>query len=449
MPMPQSHPPLGLLYVGAVLEARGHEVRIIDEDVDHLSGLALKQCIADVHPDVVGITSTTPVFPHAASIAALAKAAGDIAVVLGGIHATIAAEESIQHEAIDVVVRGEGEGSAVLLMEALEQGKSLEGLEGISFRRDGEVVHNPDRGLIMDLDTLPFPGRHLLRRPFAYEPPDALYRPTTTIMTSRGCPYGCTFCCTKQIFGRRLRFRSIANVIEEIEHLVRNYGVRELQIMDDCFTAKRERVFEFRDALRAHGLTPAIAFGNGLRADQVDDEIMSALKEIGVYSVGFGVESGNEEILARIKKGTTLDVIRNAFRLSKRYGFETWGFFMIGLPGETRETIRDTIRFAKELDPDFAKFIILKPYPGSEIHRELMSEHLIFKFDYTQYGPYTPPVHFLPSLSAKEIERWQRKANREFYLRPSKIWSHLRRLKSFEQLRHNLRSAWFILKKSI
>lgn len=447
--MPQSHPPLGLLYVAAVLEARGHAVRVIDEDVDHVSGGALKRCIEEAHPDVVGITSTTPVFPHAASIAALAKAAGDITVVLGGIHATIAAEESIKNDAIDAVVRGEGEDSAVLLVEALEKGKQLDGIEGISFKRDGEVVHTPQRGLITDLDRLPFPGRHLLRRPFAYEPPDALYRPTTTIMTSRGCPYGCTFCCTKQIFGRRLRFRSIANVIEEIEHLVRNYGVREVQIMDDCFTAKRERVFEFRDALRTRGLTPAIAFGNGLRADQVDDEIMSALREIGVYSVGFGVESGNEEILARIKKGTTLETIRNAFRLSKRYGFETWGFFMIGLPGESRETIRDTIRFAKELDPDFAKFIILKPYPGSEIHRELMSEHLIFKFDYTQYGPYTPPVHFLPSLSAKEIERWQRKANREFYLRPSKILSHLRRLKSFEQLRHNLRSAWFILKKSI
>ncbi len=145
MPMPQSHPPLGLLYIGAVLEAQGHDVKVIDEDVDQVRGAALSASVTHIRPDVVGITSTTPVFPHAARLARLVKAASNSTTVLGGIHATIAADEAIRTDGIDVVVRGEGESSSAMLINALEKGQALDGLHGISFKRNGQIIHNPDR----------------------------------------------------------------------------------------------------------------------------------------------------------------------------------------------------------------------------------------------------------------------------------------------------------------
>jgi len=173
--------------------------------------------------------------------------------------------------------------------------------------------------------------------------------------------------------------------------------------------------------------------------------VLRSLKNIGLINIGFGVESGNQKILDRIKKNIKLETIRNAFRLAKEIGFQTWGCFIFGLPGDTKETMRETIDFAKELDPDFAKFLILKPFPGSEVFRELSENGLIFDHNYDFYGIYTRPVHRLPDLSAHEILNWQKRANREFYFRPKKILQHLIRIRSLKQLKFNIKSVLFIL----
>ena len=188
-------------------------------------------------------------------------------------------------------------------------------------------------------------------------------------------------------------------------------------------------------------------FANGLRADKIDEEILRALKQIGVLSVGFGVESGNQNILNIIKKDIELDTVRKAYKLSKKLGFETWGFFIIGLPEETKETVRDTIEFAKELDPDFAKFLILKPFPGSEVFNQLNNKNLIFDYNYSHYGVYTAPVHNLENLTAEDMVKMQKKAFKEFYLRPKKILQHLLRMRSVTQLKLNFKSAIFVLQK--
>jgi len=266
-------------------------------------------------------------------------------------------------------------------------------------------------------------------------------------MTSRGCPFNCTFCCSKQIFGRIFRTRSKDSLIAEIKYYVDTFGIKELHIMDDVFTLNKIRTKEICQAIQRSGFDLIISFANGIRVDSVDREILQLLRDTGFHDLGFGVETGDEEILKRIKKGINKKQIRRAFRLSKEYKFNTWGFFIIGLPGETKETIKKTINFAIELDPDFAKFLILKPFPGSEVFEELNRKGCIKDFNYDNYGVYTAPVHDLPGLSAKEMLIWQRRAYLRFYLRPKKIIKHLLKIKTLTQFKSNLSMVWFLLNR--
>ena len=311
-----------------------------------------------------GLTATTSTINHVKKLAEEIKKVTNSFVVVGGIHPTIAPEDTLKCKFIDLIVRGEGELTIIELINELKKtNPSFFNIKGIGYRKNGKIILTGNRPLIKNLDSLPYPARHLLKN--EYTPPDALRTPVASIFTSRGCFGRCTYCCTKNIFPG-LRFRSIKNVVNEIEFLL-TQGVKEIHIMDDNFTVYKQRVLDFRDEIVRRGIKTTFVFSNGLRADNIDEDILKALKDIGVLSVGFGVESGNQKILNVIKKDIDLNTIRKAYRLSKKYKFETWGFFMIGLPNENKKTVNDTIQFAKELDPDFAKFLILKPFPGSEV----------------------------------------------------------------------------------
>lgn len=438
--------PLGLLYIGACLKKANHEVDFIDVDIDGFNEEEIVVHINKTKFDLIGFGSLTPTVNNVLRIARRIKNTIDIPIIVGGVHATIAGKELIKEKDIDLVVKGEGEETIVELLEVLEGKRKLSDVKGIYYKDREGIVFTGNRPLIENLDSIPFPARHLLKQPFLYMPPDALKTPVTSIMTSRGCPGGCTYCCTKQIFGRMVRFRSIRNVVDEIEEAIKNYGFKEIHIMDDNFTVNKSRVLEFDDAIKKKGIKTTFVFANGMRADQIDEDILKVFKGLGVLSVGFGVESGNQMILNNIKKGIKLDTVRRAFKLAKKYGFETWGFFMMGLPGETRETIRDTINFAKELNPDFAKFLILKPYPGSEAFDQLYHQGRIFDFNYDNYGTYAPPVHDLPDLPKEEILKLQKIALREFYLRPATIFKAILRMRSLTQIKLNIKSAIFIIK---
>ncbi|MDI6780753.1 MAG: radical SAM protein [bacterium] len=443
-----AHPPylpLGLLYVAAVLEKEGYEVEVIDFDADKIEDSQFAGRLKNI--DVVGITATTPTFNHAVHLVEIVKKHKDIPVIFGGIHPTIAPMDVMKNTNIDFVVKGEGEKTILELIKGIESGGEFASIDGICYKKNGQVCQNKDRELIQDIDTIPFPARHLLKNFYSYIPPDAIASPATSIMTSRGCPGRCTYCCTKQIFGIRFRFRSIKNMVDEIEYLINKFGIKEVHIVDDCFTVIKKKVLDFRDEIKARKINIYFALPNGLRVDHVDKEILLALKDINVSTVLYGVESGNQSILDGIKKGITLETVRKTYKLSKELGFATGGFFMIGLPGENPGTIKETIKFAIELDPDFAKFLILKPYPGSEIFRQLFEQNLIVNFNYEQYSTYAFPVHKLPCLSQKEIYVWQKRAFRRFYLRPSKIIQHIKRIRSFTQLKYNLFSVWFVFKQ--
>lgn len=440
-----SYPPLGLGYIGAVLERRGHDVKILDMDADAISKENLKEYLSSFNPSAVGITTTTPTFKNAELVAKTVKEFINIPIILGGIHATIAPEDCISSKYIDFIIRGEGEQTIIELVDALENKKDVLKIDGLTYKNGKKIIHNKDKELIKDLDSLPFPARHLFNQQ-KYTYPDALHHPAFPIITSRGCSGFCTFCCVQKLFKNVYRFRSAKNVVDEIEFLIKNHKAKEIHIWDDNFILAKKRVFEIKEEMKKRGIKIPISFPNGVRVDQVSYDILKALREMGVYGIAFGVESGNQQILNNVKKGTTIKQIEDAFKLAKSIGFEIWGFFMFGLPGENKETINETIELAKRLDPDIAKFHILKPYPGTEIFYQLMKDGLITNANYSDYGIHTRPVHRLPDLSEDELLDLQKKAYREFYLRPKKVIKQILRLKTLTRINLNIKAAISILR---
>lgn len=442
------HPPMGLSYIGAVLESNADQVRILDIDADKISKDGFVDIIRTSGFDMVGITTLTPSFSKAVSLTKIVKENSDAYTVLGGIHPTIMPIDSLEPDSVDFIIIGEGEITFKELVNCLKNGHSLSSVNGLGYKDKGRAVINQERALIPDLDSLPLPARHLFKNQ-NYTYPDALFYPAIPVMTSRGCPGSCTYCNTQNIFTRRFRARSARNVVDEFEYLADKFGAKEIHIWDDNFTTIKNRVFEVRDEIKKRGLKLKFAFPNGLRIDFVNDEVFKALKDMGTYSVALGVESGNQRILNRISKNISLEDIRAKFKSARQSGLETWAFFMIGLPGEDRDTIADTINFAIELDPDIAKFHILKPFPGTKVFDELHKDGLITDMNYDNYGIHTSPVHRLPTLSEKDLLEWQNRAYKMFYLRPKKILFQLGRMGTWNRFKLNARTGFTLLRKMV
>lgn len=443
------YPPMGVLYIASMLEAQEHTVDFIDMDIEEMDSDGLLAHIQKTSPELVGFSCVTPTVELGWELSKQIKESfPNIFTVIGGIHATIDPDNTLSKEGVDAICIGESEHTVCEMVKCLEDNKGdLSSVNGIYYKKDGAIIKNPPREMEHNLDDFPFPAFHLIKNLSAYSPPDAQGLPVAPIMTSRGCPGLCTYCCTKQIFGRRFRARSVDNIVAEVDLLVNKFGIKELHFLDDNLSTNRKRILELCRQLKERNYPIRYEISNGIRADMVDVEILTALKEIGMVNVGFGVESGNEEILKVIKKGITKDTVRKAMKMAKDLGFETWGFFIIGLYKDTPETVQDTIDFAIELDPDFAKFLILKPFPGSEIFQQLQALNLIDSHEYAKYGVYTEPVHHLSDMTAAEIHQWQKRAFRKFYFRPSKIWSHVKRISTWAQLKIALKGFFFVISR--
>lgn len=439
----RTSPPLGLAYLGAVSEERGDKVRILDMEVEETP---LSQALREERPDLVGITANTIQIKAAWRVAQEIKAEIDLPIVFGGPHPTVLPEESTQRPEVDIVVRGEGEATWADLCQRLEEGAWLEEVEGISYRQNGRVIHNPDRPVIADIDSLPFPAHHLfqMERYTNLQPTlDTIEGRSFSILTSRGCPYRCTYC--SQISPRLWRMRSPENVVAEWRWLVNDLGAREIGVLDDSFNIDRKRVLAICDLLISEGLShvPWIMI-NGIRANLADEELLGRMREAGCLRTAFGVESGNQEILDTvIDKHLTLEEIRAAFKAAKSVGMETIGFFIIGLPGETEETIEETIRFACELDPLVANFSMATPFPGTEMREVVLKRGRLLAQDWEDYAFFEDkPTFEMDDLPAELVERKWKEAYRRFYLRPSRIARTLLRKKTWLDLPRTVRMAW-------
>jgi anaerobic magnesium-protoporphyrin IX monomethyl ester cyclase len=439
----RSSPSLGLAYIAATAEKRGDEVRILDMEVE---STPLRQVVKEHAADVVGISANTIQIKTAWRVAQELKEMTAVPIVLGGPHPTFLPAESVERPEIDIVVRSEGEITWVDLCAHLESGESLEDVQGITHQQNGRVVHNPDRPVIADVDSLPLPAYHLFKmdRYTNLQPTlDHIEGGSYSILTSRGCPYRCTYC--SQVLPRRWRARSPESVVAEWGWLVKDLGAKEIGVLDDSFNIDRERVLAICDMIVTEGLNhvPWIMI-NGIRANLVDEELLGKMRQAGCVRTAFGVESGNQRILDTvIDKHLTLDQVRAAFKAAKAVGMETIGFFIIGLPGETEQTMEDTIRFAMELDPVVANFSMATPFPGTEMYNQVLEKGRLLVNDWDEFAFFENKAQFeTDQMPAELVEQKWREAYRRFYLRPSRIARTLLRKRTWLELPRTLRIAW-------
>jgi len=434
---------MGIAYLAGAIEDIC-DVTIIDMDAEKLDIQGYIRHISIQRYDLIGVTVTTPTFFSSCEIAKVTRELSpDSTIMFGGSHPTLLPDEAISNPDVDIVVCGEGEESVREIVLALQQENDLREIKGIIYKRknDGQIVFNGKRQIDIHkrLDNLKFPARHLFNSQ-KYSYPDAIYPNVATLITSRGCPGKCTYCNTHTLYGGKVQFRSSTNVVDEIAMLI-NEGVQEIHIWDDNFATNRNRVFQIRDELKKRNIHIPIAFPAGIRADYLDEDIIIALKDMGAYSLAVGVESGDQGILDLCKKGVSLEKIKEVFALAHKYKLETWAFFMIGLPGETPDTIMATISFVHTINPDVAKFHILKPYPGSEVFDWLNERNLILSRDYNAYGIHGPPVHRLNELSPEEMIAWQKYAYKSFYFNPRAILRQIFRVNSLNRLIVNVKAG--------
>ncbi len=440
-------PHLGLAYLAAVSAERGDEVELFDADVEEES---ITDAIKRFDPQIVGITANTPQVKSAWRTAAAIKSVKDIPVVLGGPHVSVLPAESVERPEVDVVVRGEGETVWVKLCEIVERNLKtnpdfiaqdmldpsaahLDGLLGISYyTADNQERHNPDHPPIADLDTLPFPAYEYFKmdRYTNLQPStDAIDGAKSfSVMTSRGCPYRCTF-CSQSIMPIKWRARSAESVLAEWQHLVHNMGAQEIGILDDSANIQVDRLEKMADLFIEHGVNhvPWI-FINGIRANLATVPLLKKLKTAGLKRVAFGVESGDPDVLLSIDKKIDHDTIRQAFKSAKKVGLETIGFFIIGLPGDTEESMERTIQFACEVDPLVANFSMMTPYPGTKVYEIAKRQGRLLLEDWEDYVFFDGRARYeLGDMTAEVVERKWKEAYRRFYLRPHRVMGTLLR----------------------
>ena len=360
-------PPFGIISLAAYLEREGVEVAVEDYIVQPYSRERARQALNSIRPDVVGATAVTMNVKRALSILRDYKEENpEIVTVMGGPHVSFDAEAILtDHPFLDYIVRGEGEITFTETLRALGAGSSLEGIEGISLRLDGAVRHNPARPLIPDINVLPYPARHLI----SLSRYRALGFPINMV-TSRGCPNKCIFCVGSRMVGRRVRYLDVSRVVDEFE-LLSTMRFRQINIVDDLFTANKNRCISICEEIQRRGIRHRwTAFA---RVDTVSRELLSAMKAAGCATLCFGIESGNQEILDLVKKNITLEKARAAVDLCNETGIEPMTSYILGLPGETPETVRKTMEFARSLSPMYG-YHILAPFPGTEV-REKAAEY--------------------------------------------------------------------------
>jgi len=443
------HFPLGLGYLASYLRERGVEVRMaLGPGRERLMAE-----LADFQPDLVGVSCVTPTFAGALAICHTVKEYGDIPTILGGPHVTGVKEQIFKTcPEVDFLVYGEGEETLWELCRAVEGGvNGFSGIDGLIYRQPGgEVKVNPPRRHIKEVDTIPFPARDLLDLTGlgAHRYVDT-GRASGTMISSRGCPFNCAFCASHLTMGRRYRYRSAANVIQEIDELVLRFGVNHISFEDDTFTLWPERVEEICEALiaRRYDLTWFCMS----RVDTINEPLARLMRRSGCRLVSFGIESGDEAILKRLRKKISLPQAQAAIDACYRAGLKTQATFIVGLPYDTRQTLRETLRFAQRISPTIAIFFSLVPYPGTEMFQYLPEEYRSMRpEDWGNFSNMFTDQGYLsvmPGVSGRELARINELWHLRFYLRPRQLYRMLRTLHTNAEFFSFLESGWCLARK--
>jgi radical SAM superfamily enzyme YgiQ (UPF0313 family) len=417
---------IGLGYLAAVLEKNQFNVDVIDCQLLKLSPEEFKGEISKRQPDIVGVTSSTLTYQTAMKLVKLAKEACPSCItVAGGPHVTFWDDKALQEcPELDVVVRKEGENTLLELAQRIEAGKSYYDVIGTTCRKDGEIVRNPDRPYIEDLDSLPFPARHLwpMERFRQYE--DILY-----LAASRGCVYWCEFCSTVRMHGRKYRMRSPKNVVDELEFLHKTYGISKFTFCDDAFTVDQPRTEVLCNEILQRGLK--IEWNCGTRVDMLTKELLVKMKEAGCITVWFGVESGSQQVLDAMKKGITPELTTKVLGWVREVGMKPIPNVILGFPGETKESAWKTIKFVEKIAPDDVAFYnVATPFPGTPMYDMVKEKGWLRVTDFDIYDT-THPIFETPWLSMKDLGKLREGAFHHFYLRRAYFFDKRRRFKLY------------------
>lgn len=413
------YPPLNLAYLAAKAENLGHEVKIIDGEAENISLEKMIEKTEDFRPDFIGITAATPFFHIACNLAkGLKQRISGTPIIIGGPHITILKEKAFR-PFFDYAFIGEAERSFPLFLERYEKGEDISKIKGILFREKGQVRFTGEADPIYDIDSLPFPARHLLKMDKYKIGTLQGVKNFTSIMTMRGCPFKCIF-CSRKVFLNRIRKRSPEMVIEEIKSIIDEYGIRHFIFLDDTLTLDRNHILKICDLIEEEKLE--ITFEGSTRANLVDEELVSRMVKAGLIRLSFGLESVDENIRKIMKKEVPLESYITANKLTNKYGVETLNSCMIGLPGETVDTVKKTLSFLRDShEIKQANISIAVPYPGTELYEMAKKGRYGLKLmtnDFSRFRRYNCAVMSVGDLSPDDLIELQNQAFASIYLAP-------------------------------
>ena len=436
-------PPLGLCYIASILEGEGYPVYIIDAEVLKFSMDETVNKILSYDPTIVGITSTMNSFHSAIELGRRIKESNsEIYLVLGGPYVSSLKINALD-KTFDFGVYGEGEQTTLELIRYLEHGGYKSKIDGLIYKSKGQFKLNKPREYIDSLDNIPFPARHLLPDLKLYRPNAQSYKklPATTMITSRGCPYNCIF-CDRSTFGNRYRAHSAKYVVDEIQMLIEQFGIKEIWFVDDTFTINKKRVMKICDMLIERNLD--ISWSCLGRINTVTFEMLKKMKQAGCWMIAYGIETGNQDVMNYIKKGITLEQTEPAIKCTKQAGLLAKGYFMLGHPIDTLKTIDETIDFAVSLPLDYALFLITTPIPNTELFEKCKSVGKLVHTDLSKFSAWDA-VYEPPDVSLQQLKDKHREAYRKFYLRPSYIFRQLKNIRNGDDLWRHINAFITIL----
>ena len=427
-------PSLGLGYLATAIRDR-HSVNILDCIRENINITKFDKVIRRYKPDVVGLQCYTFDLSFVnKALKTIRRIDRKIITLVGGPHPSAMPEEmmDVLKKYLDFAFVGEAETGLPKLLDILQSGaKDYSSVPGLVWRSAGEIRVNP-KAAVDDLDRLGMPAWDLIK-PERYPESQhgAFFKqfPIAPIMVTRGCPFPCTFCAGNIVSGRRIRRRSIDHVLDELSYLNKKRGVREFHIIDDNFTMDTVYAKQFLKRLKALDLGMTWSVPNGVRMDTLDEELLGLMKDTGLYMVSLGIESGSDQVLKSMKKGITTSQIRRSVHMIHKAGIDMAGFFIIGFPGETKDTIRQTIKFAARLPLKRANFFTYLPFPGSESYRELKDSKELVGVNWKRFY-FTNAAYVPKGMTRQELKKLHRAAFAKFYLRPRVIFYQLMSVQS-------------------
>jgi len=466
-------PQTGLAYLAAITIQSGHKAKIIDAMATPVSLNNLIELIQKEKFDLIIVHSSTPTFNNDKKIISEIKKITNSVIGFTGTHTTVLPEESLKQSEAEFILIGETELTLKELlgilsnlqleqkcdatfMSQIPRDKSrvttldfafdkLKLINGLAIKLNDEVIITPPREIYPDLDSFPFPARELLPND-KYTMPFFDRKPFVTIIPSRGCPFKCTFCRAGKVWGARPRFRTPSNIVAEIKDVINKLNIRNIVFMTDALTLKRDWTIALLNEILKEKLS--FRWICNSRVDTVDKEMLNLMKKAGCELISYGVESGDQSILDKVKKNIKLEDSIKAMELTRQAGIVSLAYFIIGLPGETEETSKKTIKFAKKINPDYVNFHIATPFPGTELYDYAKNNNLLVSNNWDDYEEEGSAVIRTETMTPEQLVKYQKYAMNSFYLRPKYILKELLSIKSLSDLLAKIRAGINVIKKN-